>query len=134
MPAFWNGKFIHMNQNGDLLVIDPETGRTESSVETEAIQPVSLAPTLWKNARAFAGRKGTVVAVDLQRNKVMWDRKIDSGVFQDITIGSIGLYPFTGNVYHVGRFSSVTGSTGGLPRCLQIFLIPHTFLYKGAAS
>jgi outer membrane protein assembly factor BamB len=99
-PALWNGKLIHVNQNGDLLVVDPETGRTESSVATEAIQPVSLAPTLWENFCAFAGRKGTIVAVDLKKRRVMWDSNIDSGIFQDITIGKDGLYPFTGNVFH----------------------------------
>jgi outer membrane protein assembly factor BamB len=99
-PALWKGKIVLMNQNGELLIIDPETGKIAHMIETGALQPVSLAPTFWEDACAFAGRKGTVVAVDLKKQRVMWERKIDSGVFQDITIGKEGLYPFTGDIFY----------------------------------
>jgi outer membrane protein assembly factor BamB len=98
-PAAWNGKILIADRDGTLLIIDPDTGKVTNQIETNAVQPVSHAPSIMGNLCCFAGRKGTVVLIDLQKGKVSWESKVDGGVFQDIAIGEKGCYPFTGKTF-----------------------------------
>lgn len=99
-PSVYGDELLVLNQRGSILIIDPISGKVEEEIQTDALQPVSLGPSISEGKAYFAGRKGTVVAVDLNLKKVIWERKLQKGIFQDITIGKENVYPFDGEKFY----------------------------------
>jgi len=103
-PAVHEGEIIMVDQKGTLMKIEPESGKVQTQVKTSALQPVSIAPVVHGERATFAGRQGIIVSADLAQNRVLWERSIDigtgRGIFQDITVGKEGVFPFTGNAFH----------------------------------
>jgi len=99
-PAIWNGKIITVNQQGSLLIIDPESSSVEGEISTAGMQPVALAPVVRENRAVFSGRKGTVVCVDLAERSVNWERDLSGesvSVFSDPECSPDGVYLFAGS-------------------------------------
>jgi outer membrane protein assembly factor BamB len=103
-PAVYGGSILIVNRRGQMLRIGPEMEGVEVSIESGALQPVSSAPTVEGDNAVFAGRGGTVVYADLDKNEVIWENKIDVskgvGIFQDIPVGEEAVYPYTGNEFY----------------------------------
>jgi outer membrane protein assembly factor BamB len=77
-PAFWNNRIIIVDQRGNLLYIDPVTKSISRSISTDARQPIGQAPTISGNTAVFSGRRGVVVAVNLQRAEVLWSQPLNN--------------------------------------------------------
>jgi outer membrane protein assembly factor BamB len=103
-PAIYKNRILIVDQKGALLKIDPDSGKIDNRIQSNAIQPVSSAPVIVGDAAVFAGRDGLVVYADLLNNEVVWEQKIDlgkgMGIFQDITASDKGVYPYTGTLFH----------------------------------
>jgi outer membrane protein assembly factor BamB len=103
-PAVHGNEIIMVDQKGTLMKIEPASGRVEATVNTSALQPVSIAPVLDGDRALFAGRQGIIVSADLSQNRIVWERSLDigsgKGIFQDIVVGKEGVFPFTGNAFH----------------------------------
>ncbi|MBA7532891.1 Outer membrane protein assembly factor BamB [subsurface metagenome] len=126
-PASYYDKVLVVNLEGSLLIINPESEMIESVFETEAMQPVGIAPTINEDLAAFAGRKGTVVLFDLKANEIIWQKRIGTGripgIFQDVEMGKNGMYPYTGKTFYAlslingnELFDSVTSTCAPLYR------------------
>ncbi len=103
-PAVYNDRIVIVNRKGVLFTINPVTSDIESTIESDALQPVSGAPTIVKDSAVFAGRGGNVVFTDLMKNEIVWEKKIDVskgvGIFQDVSLGERAVYPFTGREFY----------------------------------
>jgi outer membrane protein assembly factor BamB len=79
-PASWNDKIIIADQRGTLLLIDPDRKTISGRVETGSTQPIGLAPSVSTSGIAiFSGRRGDVSAVDLNNQRVLWERSLSDG-------------------------------------------------------
>ncbi|MDF1568351.1 MAG: PQQ-binding-like beta-propeller repeat protein [Spirochaetaceae bacterium] len=79
-PASWNDKVIIADQRGTLLLIDPDQKTISGKVETGSTQPIGLAPSVSTSGIAvFSGRRGDVSAVDLNGQRVLWERSLSDG-------------------------------------------------------
>ena len=102
-PAVWNNKIVIADQQGSLLVLNPNSKNpVEAEISTAAVQPVALAPAIYGNKAVFSGRKGTVVCIDLSSKQVLWEKKLPGGasVFTDIACNGSGVYAYAkGTIY-----------------------------------
>ena len=143
-PGLWKGKIVIVDQQGTLMIIDGAgTGAIQAEISTGAVQPVALAVTIHKDLALFSGRKGTIVCVDLAAEKVVWENKIASTVFNDISAGSSGAYVYSkGKIYGLSitdgseLFSPISGATS--PPFLEgsklYFGKDETFVTAGASN
>jgi outer membrane protein assembly factor BamB len=103
-PAPYGDRLVTVNERGELLVLDPDTGDIEYSLATGAFQMVGSAPSISGDMVAFGDNMGNIVVADLAEGAAMWEKRIgsaeSSAVFQNITIGDSGVYPFTGEVFY----------------------------------
>jgi len=103
-PAVYNNNIIMVNQRGVLCKINPESGLIENRIESDALQPVGIAPVIRNDLAVFAGRDGTIVLTDLMKDENIWEKKIDigkgTGIFQDVNIGDKAVYPYTGKQFY----------------------------------
>ncbi len=120
-PAVWNNKIVIADQQGSLLIINPNgKNPIEAEISTAAVQPVALAPSISGNKAIYSGRKGTVVCVDLQSKEVLWEKKLsgNASVFTDIACSGNGVYAFAkGSIYALNLqngadlFAPISGAT-----------------------
>jgi outer membrane protein assembly factor BamB len=125
-PAVWNNKIIIADQQGSLLIINPNSKNpVEAEISTAAVQPVALAPSISGNKAVFSGRKGTVVCVDLASKQVLWEKKLPGGasVFTDIACSGSGVYAYAkGSIYAISLdtgadlFAPISGASSP-PQC-----------------
>jgi hypothetical protein len=103
-PTAYGDHLVVVDEHGDLLVIDPETGGVEFRLETAAFQMVGSSPSMIGERVVFGDNAGTVVLADLRSRKVLWEKQIGEGrsgaVFQDIVVGEKAVYPHTGEEFH----------------------------------
>jgi outer membrane protein assembly factor BamB len=103
-PAPYGDRLVTINKNGELLLIDAGSGEVMHSIATGAFQTVGAAPSIQGDHSVFGDNRGTIVFSDLAEPKVVWERRIgtqkSSAVFQDITFGDAGVYPFTGDAIY----------------------------------
>jgi len=103
-PAVYKDSILIVDQKGGLLRINPLTGEITQRIQSNALQPVSIAPSIVGDGAVFAGRDGTTVYVDLASNEKKWEKKLDlgggSGIFQDIGASEKAVYPFTGTQFY----------------------------------
>ncbi|MEW5817263.1 MAG: PEGA domain-containing protein, partial [Spirochaetota bacterium] len=108
-PAVWRNKLVIVDQQGSLLIINPDgKGTVEAEITTSAVQPVALAVTVYDNKALFAGRKGTVVCIDLNRQTVLWEKKLpgSASVFTDIECNSSVVFAYAkGTIYSLSMTS-----------------------------
>ena len=97
-PALYNGKVLIVNQNGVLLIIDPEKKSIESTVPTGAVQPVATSVKFVDNRGIIAGRRGTIVSVDLTSGRVLWEKTLSGdgaiSIFHDVECDGRGVYVY----------------------------------------
>ncbi len=145
-PGVWDGKIVITDQQGALLVIDPEkAGTVEASVTTSAVQPVAAAVTIYRDKAFFSGRKGTVVCIDLNLQRVVWERRLpgNASVFTDVQVGPAGAYVYSkGAIYGLSMvdgnelFAPITGVTSP-PLCHNNRLYygtPNEVVIRNAAN
>jgi outer membrane protein assembly factor BamB len=109
-PAVDGGLVYLVNLKGDLVVIDPSAGRVVRRIPTAAFQAVATAPVMGKGRAVFADHRGALVAVDVQREAVMWHaRPFEEGVelFHQVEASPESLFPFAGE-----RFYAVSRESG----------------------
>ncbi len=110
-PTLYQDKILIVDNKGVFLIIDRDSGRIESQIRTRAIQPIALAATVQGDRAFFAGRKGSVVSVDLSAKKVAWERGLPGdrrqGIFQDIICSPEGAFVFAKDTLY--GFSMQTG-------------------------
>ncbi len=101
-PAISGGLLFAVNQRGELYEINTATSAVDKTVATNALQPVGATMTIHGNLGVFAGRRGTVVCVDLSQGSVLWQKPAASGsgsspVFSDILADDTNAYVYTGS-------------------------------------
>ncbi len=103
-PAVYNGRILIVNQEGVFLVINPDNGKIESRIKTEAVQPIAIAVTTYGDRAYFAGRKGLMVCVDLVKEEVRWETPLpgrkERGIFQDLEVGRDGVFSVSDGVLY----------------------------------
>ncbi len=97
-PTVHAGKILVVSQKGEFFVIDPATGKVDARIPTQALQPIGLAVTTRGNRAVFAGRRGTVVCIDVAGARILWQKKLAGNprVFSDILTPQEGVFVYTG--------------------------------------
>lgn len=95
-PAVYEDKIFVANQNGVMLIIEPESGEIEKTVTTRVNMPIGISITIINAKAFFAGRMGNVVCYDIGAGNIAWERQLARGssmyVFQDIEASRQGIY------------------------------------------
>ncbi len=119
-PIVYEGFIYIVNQNGVLLIIDPESGNVVTTVPTRVNMPVGISVTIQNNKALFAGRMGNVVCYDIGAGSIAWEKELIRGssmyVFQDIETSGRGVFIFSkGTLFGLSLrngaelFSQITG-------------------------
>lgn len=97
MSASYRDGMLYLADNqGVFLEVSVEGGEILREISTDAVQPVAHAPALLNDTAYFAGRRGTLVALDLANGSVRWSRSLGEGVFQQPLLSETGVYVFAG--------------------------------------
>jgi outer membrane protein assembly factor BamB len=103
-PALYENRLVMVNENGELMVLDPSDGSVEYSLDTGAFQMMGSSPSIVGHRAVFGDNKGTVVLADLKVPKVVWEKRIGAegagAIYQDIAVGEDAVYPYTGDAFH----------------------------------
>jgi outer membrane protein assembly factor BamB len=78
-PAVVAGVIAIADQQGQVLLIDPESGTLRSSVPTGMSQPVALAPATDGTRVFIVGRRGVAAAVDAAAARLLWEQPLPGG-------------------------------------------------------
>jgi len=104
-PSLYGDRLVTVNEQGELLVLDPADGSVEYRIETGAFQMVGSAPSVVGNKVVFGDNAGTVVLADLEERQLVWEKRIGTdrskALYQDIEVGEEAVYPFTGESFYV---------------------------------
>lgn len=103
-PAIAGGKIHVVSKTGVWHAINADTFAVEKNLETNAVQPVASAPVIQGNTLVFADRKGTVTAIDIAKESILWQSKLDENravdVFLDPVLTQNAAYVFAkGKLY-----------------------------------
>lgn len=106
-PAVYRNNLLIVNRRGELLVVPSDTGEPIDRIETPTRNVTGAAPVLHGSVAVFADVQGTVVAVDVEASRVVWNRSITGRVFADATVTATGAYVVSGTTLHA--FALATG-------------------------
>ncbi|MCL2481165.1 MAG: FecR domain-containing protein, partial [Spirochaetaceae bacterium] len=115
-PAIWKNFIVIADIEGNVRMINPSTKAIEASIKTSAVQPIALSIVMSGDIGYFADRNGTVVAVDFNNKKVLWESKINdskSNVFTDLSYGDGNIFAHTGS--KIFSFNMQTGKEAFAP-------------------
>lgn len=112
-PAIAGGKIHVVSKTGVWHAINADTFAVEKNLETNAVQPVASAPVIQGNTLVFADRKGTVTAIDIAKESILWQSKLDENravdVFLDPVLTQSAAYVFAkGKLYALALASGKT--------------------------
>jgi outer membrane protein assembly factor BamB len=79
--AYRDGTLYIADNRGTFLVINSQAATITDEIPTDAVQPVAHAPVLWEDRAYFSGRRGTLVAVNVESGSVDWAYDLGDGVF-----------------------------------------------------
>jgi len=103
-PSIVDGKIAVVSKTGTFSIINPDNGTVESNLSTGAVQPVASSVAVKNGIGFFADRKGTVFAVNLAKNEIVWQSKLDESknieVFADPVVTASGVYVYSKNVLY----------------------------------
>jgi outer membrane protein assembly factor BamB len=105
-PAAYGKHLVMVNENGELLVLDPADGSVKERLDTGAFQMMGASPSIVGDRAVFGDNSGTIVLADLSEPQVVWEKRIGaegtgaSAVYQDIVVGKDAVYPYTGEAFH----------------------------------
>ncbi len=112
-PSIYKNTILIVNQQGVFYKINPNSGKIITKLQTRAVQPVAVAVTVHGNKAFFPGRRGTIVCINLAKNKIIWQKKpagVKSiGVFQDLEYGKNGIFMFAKSTIY--SFAELNGSS-----------------------
>jgi outer membrane protein assembly factor BamB len=116
-PAIGGGKLYIASRSGVFYTIDPISLTVEKQVSSNAGQTVASAAAVGHRFAVFTDRKGFMVSVDIEKNTVAWQKKIDEtravDVFVDPVLSPAGLYiTAKGSLY---GFDPATGAALFVP-------------------
>ena len=99
-PAVWNDKILSVDQSGTLSIINAVRGSVETEIPTGGAQPIALSIVVINDLAVFSGRKGNIVCIDLNAEKVLWEKQLNGNgskvqVYSDIIANSTGAYIYT---------------------------------------
>lgn len=109
-PLYLNGRIYFADQMGKVHVLDAEGGSEVASIATQALQPLTQAIQVSGGVGYFSGRKGNLVAIDLEKNAVLWQSKIqdaNAAVFFDLVCAEGTVFAFSRNAIY--SFDAKTG-------------------------
>ena len=115
-PSLWKDTIVIADIEGNVRMINPSTKAIEASIKTSAVQPIALSIVMSGDIGYFADRNGTVVAVDFNNKKVLWESKINdskSNVFTDLSYGDGNIFAHTGS--KIFSFNMQTGKEAFAP-------------------
>jgi outer membrane protein assembly factor BamB len=99
-PSPYGDRLVTVNERGELLLLDPDSGNVELRLETGAFQMVGASPSVVGSRVVFGDNAGTVVLADLEQRKVLWERSVGTerskSLHQDVVVGNEAVYPYTG--------------------------------------
>ena len=103
-PSIVDGKIIVVSKTGTWSVINPDSGTVESTLSTGAVQPVASSIVVKNGIGFFADRKGTIFAINIANNDIVWQSKLDETknieVFADPVVTASGVYVYAKNVLY----------------------------------
>jgi outer membrane protein assembly factor BamB len=112
-PLLFRDRIYIADQLGKVHILNAETGAEEGVLSTQALQPVAQAIQVAGSVGFFAGRRGNVVAFDLEKRTVLWQAKLseDSSatVFHDAAVLGSSVYIFSKNMIYA------LSAAGGAP-------------------
>jgi outer membrane protein assembly factor BamB len=100
-PQVRNERIIMVNKKGIVLKID-EQGGFDSIIPTGSLKDNPLFSALFADLIFLSSSTGSVVAVDLAKGEVLWQRQLPlpAESFCTLTCGESGLYALYGNVLY----------------------------------
>ncbi len=120
-PAASGDDLVTVLQDGSVVLVNASSGAVDARIPTGAQQPVALQPVVRNGIAYFSGNQGTVVAVDLNGERVLWERDLASArvaVTHDLIVNASGVYAYgQGRVFALRRsngsplFEAVTGAS-----------------------
>lgn len=133
-PAIVGDRLVVADQSGTVRIFDAATLAEVASVPTDLTQPVSLAPAVADGIAYIAGRRGTVVAVEVARAAVVWQTELESGrstgSYVDPVVDAHTLFVFARDTIYALRrsdgqraYAPLTGATS------PPLLMPDALLY-----
>ena len=115
-PVIWKNYIVIADIEGNVRMINPSTKAIETSIKTSAVQPIALSTAISGDMGFFADRNGTVIAIDFNAKKVLWESKINDpkpSVFTDLSYGNGHLFAHTGS--KIFSFNMQTGKEAFSP-------------------
>jgi len=111
-PALYKGNIYLVNLTGQLIAVNLQTGKAGTKpLQTRALGPIAVPISILGNKGYFCGRKGTLVCVNLDTNRILWQKKVDASAsvypHQAIIVKPTGIYIFAANKIY--GFSPVNG-------------------------
>jgi hypothetical protein len=94
-PAVVAGVIAIADQQGQVLLIEPESGNLRATVPTGMSQPVALAPAAEGTRIFMVGRRGVAAAVDAATGTLLWEQSLPGsrGSFVDpVVAGPVVLF------------------------------------------
>ena len=133
-PALVGDRLVVADQSGTVRAFDAASLVEVASVPTDLTQPVSLAPAVADGIAYIAGRRGTVVAVEVARAVVVWQTELESGrstgSYVDPVVDAHTLFVFARDAIYALRrsdgrraYDPLTGATS------PPLLMPDALLY-----
>ncbi|MFP4268301.1 MAG: PQQ-binding-like beta-propeller repeat protein, partial [Spirochaetaceae bacterium] len=83
------------DQEGKVLVINPEDGELKATISTGMMQPVALSAAADGETAYLSGRRGKAVAIDTETGSLLWETQLpqETGVYVNpVTAGPIVLF------------------------------------------
>jgi outer membrane protein assembly factor BamB len=103
-PLLHRDRIYIADQLGKVHILHAETGQEEAVISTQALQPVAQAIQVAGSAGFFAGRRGNVVAVDLDKKTVLWQTRLaadnSATVFHDAVVSGSAVFIFSKNMIY----------------------------------
>lgn len=134
-PVSAGGRLVMADQQGSVLIINPDTGALVSTVSTRMSQPVALAGAARGSTVFLAGRRGVAVAVDASNGSVLWQVDLPGGrgPFVDpVVAGDVVLFVLQNEIL---ALSAADGSVRyRLQNATTAPLVMNNQLYFGASG
>ncbi|MDX9801115.1 MAG: PQQ-binding-like beta-propeller repeat protein [Spirochaetia bacterium] len=99
-PTLWKDNIVIADIEGNVNIIDPESGSVAKRIKTSAVQTIAMNTAIYGNTGFFANRKGNVASVDLDNGKVNWEYQINDtkvNIFSDLCIGGGNVFIYSGS-------------------------------------
>jgi outer membrane protein assembly factor BamB len=137
-PAVAGGNLIIADQQGTVMIIDAGNGDVVHSISTGAAQPVAIAPAVSGDRAFVVGRRGSVVAVNIDDGTLLWERQLtgdaERGVFTNPVTDGVRLFVHARETLYALRTSDGTPAYGPFTGAAAAPLVKGGRIYYGSLA